>query len=538
MTGYGRRRWAGLVFISIAVAMVVVDVTIVNVVLPVIVASLKTGSATAQWIGETYTLTLAALLVTAGRVADLIGRRLALLLGLGVFLGGSVLAALAPSGAALVTARFFQGVGGAAILPCTLALINATFRGKERATAYAVWGSVIGGLAAAGPLLGGVLATEFSWRWAFWINLVLGGIAVAGILACVAESRQPHAGRDFDLPGVLLSVVALASLVYGLTEGRILGWRTALPGHGGIVAGLSPVPAVFALALAAGTLFLHRQRRRCRAGRGVVVDLALFGVPAFARGNVIVFLVALGQLGLLFVLPLWLQNVLGYTATGTGLLLVPVAVGAFLAAGVTPAAAEKLGVPWVLRTGLAAEIAALAGLAAVADLEARGWALVPVLAVYGFGVGTAEAQLPSVVLRDVPVTQSGQGSGVQTTAQELGSVMGIAVLGTILFTSLSAGLADRLRHIPLPPGQRAAVEHLITSSAGTAIRRLHDPRLLHAAQQAFSAATRNAALAAAGCLALGLLATAVLPEGGARSPATENAGEEASETPRQEDPHP
>jgi EmrB/QacA subfamily drug resistance transporter len=505
------RRWYGLFFIGLAVAMVIVDVTIVNVAVPAIVGDLGIDATATQWTQEAYTLTLAALLLTAGRVADLLGRRRCLVGGIAVFVAGSVLAALAPTGAVLIGARVVQGIGGSVILPATLSLINATFRGRERATAFAVWGSVIGGAAAFGPLLGGWLTTEFSWRWAFWINLGFGAAAVAGIVAFVAESRQRDAERGLDIVGVLLSAVASAALVYGLIEGREQGWLIATSAESRLLGELSAVPVAFAVAVLAGIGFIRWQHRRSRTGGSALLDLSLFSVKSFARGNVVVFVVALGQLGLLFVLPIWLQTTLGYTATRTGLLLLPVAVGAFLAAATTPLLAQRWGAAGVLRFGLVAEICGLAGLAAVVGPDTTAWGLVPILALYGFGVGTADAQLPGVLLRDIPVDRSGQGSGVQSTAQELGSAMGIAILGGVLFASLAADLSDRLETIGLPPAARESITASVTATAGTVIPNLADPRVAEAARAAFSTGTRNAALAGAAFLVVGLLATAALP---------------------------
>src|SRR6187397_2618262 len=184
-----RRRWAGLVFISVAVALIIVDSTIVNVAIPSIVDDLGITSSEVQWVQEAYTLVFASLLLVFGTLADRIGRRRMLLAGVVIFTLASVGAALASTGELLILARFVQGVGGALMLPTTLSLLNATFRGRERAIAFAVWGSTIGGMAAVGPLLGGWLTTEFSWRWAFGINLPPGIMIVGGVLLTVAESR-------------------------------------------------------------------------------------------------------------------------------------------------------------------------------------------------------------------------------------------------------------------------------------------------------------------------------------------------------------
>jgi len=196
MVASARRRWAGLVFISIAVALIIVDSTIVNVAVPSIVDDLGITSTQVQWVQEAYTLVFASLLLVFGSIADRVGRRRMLLTGVVVFALASVGAALASTGDLLILARFVQGVGGAMILPTTLSLLNATFRGRERGIAFAVWGSTIGGMAAVGPLLGGWLTTTFSWHWAFGINIPLGILIVVGVLLTVEESRGGAAGID------------------------------------------------------------------------------------------------------------------------------------------------------------------------------------------------------------------------------------------------------------------------------------------------------------------------------------------------------
>ena len=510
-----RSRWLGLVFLSLAVSMVIVDITIVNVAIPAIIADLGISSTTAQWVQEAYALAFAALLLTWGRVADRVGRRRMLVVGVVVFVVASVLAALAPTGWALVAARLLQGVGGAMIFPCTLSLINATFTGRERGTAFAVWGSTIGGVAALGPLLGGWLTTELSWRWAFWINVPIGVAVVAGALVLVAESRDDRGSSRLDPVGALLSVLAAGLLVFALIEGRTYGWwtTTGVLSVGGAewTARLSPVPVAFALSALAAVAFVGWQRARNRSGRPALLDLSLFAIPSFARGNAVVTIVALGEFGILFVLPLWIQNVLGYSAFGTGVILLPLAVGSFLAGGAAAALAARRGPVPVVRIGLALEVVGVAGIGLVAAPDTAVWTLMPFLAAYGFGVGLASAQLPGVVLADVPVRRSGQASGTQSTAQEIGSAIGIAVLGTVLFTGLGANLAAALDDAGAPTGQREAVVDAVRSSAGAAINGLATQpggaAVAAEAKQAFSAGTRYASWTAAGFLLIGLAAS-------------------------------
>lgn len=216
----GSRRWWALAVISVAVAMVIVDATIVNVVLPTIIGELGISSAQAQWVQLSYTLVFAALLLSFGRIADRVGRRRMLVWGCAVFAVASAAAALAPNGDLLVVGRMLQGVGGAMIFPATLSLLNASFRGSDRNIAFAVWGATIGGTAALGPLLGGWLTTLFSWRAAFVVFVPVAIALIVTARALVTESRDPDAERGLDLTGSALSIAAAGLLVLGLIEGR------------------------------------------------------------------------------------------------------------------------------------------------------------------------------------------------------------------------------------------------------------------------------------------------------------------------------
>jgi EmrB/QacA subfamily drug resistance transporter len=256
----GNRRWWGLVAVSLGVALIIVDSTIVNVAIPAVIADLGITSSQAQWVQESYAVVFAALLLVAGRVADAFGRRRVFLAGVVVFVAASVLAALAPNGEVLVASRFLQGVGGSVILPTSLSLINSTFRGRERGRAFAVWGSTIGGAAALGPLLGGWLTTDLSWRWSFGINVPLGALIVAGVLAFVAPTPRASGPLDLDPVAALLSVVGFGGLAFGLIEGRTYGWRAPVGDTTAALAdaaraALSGATSVGAL-IAAGTLVL------------------------------------------------------------------------------------------------------------------------------------------------------------------------------------------------------------------------------------------------------------------------------------------
>ncbi len=516
-----RARWFGLVVISLGVSLVIVDSTIVNVAIPSIIDDIGLTSTQAQWVQEIYTLVFAALLLVFGRLADSFGRRRLFTLGAVVFGLSSVLAALSDSGGALIGARALQGIGGAMMLPTSLSLLNATFRGRERGIAFGIWGATIGGTAALGPLLGGWLTTSYSWRWAFGINIPLAIVVIVGLQLFVAESRDPSRGGRPDLVGALLSVVGFGGVVFGLIEGRTYGWFTSLTpltlGSWSWPWSLSPVPVAFAVGGAALTVFLLLERRRDRRGQPGMLDLSLFAIPSFRNGNIAAAIVSLGEFGVLFTLPLWLQNVLGYTAFETGLVLLGLAGGSFLASGLGAAIGSKKGPLFIVRLGIVLEILGVGGLAAFLRPDSTWVVIVPLLFVYGIGVGFATAQLTGVVLADVPVERSGQGSGTQSTSRQVGSALGIAILGTVLFLVLSQQLDDSLKAQGLPDAQRTRLVDTVESSAGAVIPGLaRDPAtapVAEAASRAFTEATRWSAAVAAGFLLLGLGASTSLSSG-------------------------
>ena len=512
-TAPDRRRWIGLVVISIAVALIIVDSTIVNVAIPSIVKELDITSTQVQWVQESYTLVFASLLLVWGTLADRIGRRRLLLVGLAIFGLASVAAALSPTGDFLIAARVVQGVGGAMLLPTTLSLINATFRGRERGIAFAVWGSTIGGMAAVGPLLGGWLTTYFSWRWAFGINVPLGILLIIGALLFVAESKAPQAGR-VDLVGAAISVVLFASLVFGLIEGRTYGWWRSDTPPSFWKLDLSPIPFAFALTLIAIVAFIAWGLHRQRSGKSTLIAFSLFRIASFRNGNLAAMVVALGEFGIILSLPLWLQNVLGYDALQTGFVLLALAIGSFAASGFAGAFSGRIAPVWVVRAGIALEIVGLVITGLVISTDTPWGAIAAGLFVYGMGVGLATAQLTGVVLVDVPVEQSGAASGTQSTARQVGSALGIAILGTILFSTLGTQFADKLPS-SIPPATRTQLVNTVVDSAGAAIPALveQSPAVGKLAEEAFSEATKFSAFSAAGFLALGLLATISLGSG-------------------------
>jgi EmrB/QacA subfamily drug resistance transporter len=492
-----------MVVLSLGVSLIVVDATVVNVLLPQMIDGLGLHSGDAEWINSVYALVLAALLIPFGRAGDIAGRRRMFLLGTVIFLAASVLAATAQAGPALIAARALQGAGGAMIMPATLSTVHAVFTGRDRAIAFGIWGSLIGGMAALGPLLGGAVATSLSWRWAFGINVPLGLLLIAGALAWMPETRQPAGVRGVDWLGGALTALGLGALVCGLIEGPVYGWWRPLRDYHLAPSSLSPVPIVLALGVVLLTALVFVERARARANRPVMLDLRLYRIRSFRRGNLTAALISVGELGLLFVLPLFLVGVHGDSPFQISLAILPLALGAFVAGPYAGRLANRCGAPRVVQLGMALEVIAVLGIALTLTADTGGWGLAPWMLLYGVGLGLTSAQLANVTLSEVPAADAGQASGAQSTARQVGAALGIALIGTVFVTSLGQAMADRLRETGLPAHERAAITHELRQSAGTYARDLSGAQARAAAESLATAAGRGA-LATAAILALGL----------------------------------
>jgi len=510
-----KNRWLALLFVSLAVSLVIVDSTIINVAIPSIVKDLDASSTDVQWIQEAYTLVFAALLLVFGALADKWGRRSMLVVGLAFFIVSSIFAAMSDTAGALIAWRVIQGIGGAMVLPTTLSIVNATFQGRERGIAFAVWGSTIGGMVAVGPLLGGWLTTAFSWNWAFGINIPLGVLITIGVFLFVTESKDVEHARAIDWWGAVLSVIASGSLVFGLIEGRNFGWwdinKAFTIGDWEWPLDISVVPVAFALTALSVAWYIVHGLGRQKAGKSTLIAFSLFSLPSFRNGNFVALIVSMGEFGIILALPLWLQFVLGYSAFDSGLVILALAVGSFAASGIAAGLGSKLQPTWVIRIGLILEMIGVAGIGLMISPEATGWSIVPFLFVYGMGVGFATAQLTGVVLKDVPVAASGQGSGTSSTSRQIGSALGIAIIGTVLFSTAQFSLESALADRNVPDAMATPIVAAVIDSAGGAISGLEtNPQTADFAGDAkiaLSSGTSAAAFLAAGFLAVALVAS-------------------------------
>lgn len=531
------RRWVGLFVLGLGVALVVVDITIVNVAMPLIVANLDLEFVDAEWVNVIYAAVFASFLITLGRVGDILGNRRLFVLGTIAFFVASLVAAQADSLGVLLGSRALQGLGAAMILPATLALTNATFRGRDRSIAFGIWGAVIGGMAAVGPVLGGWLTTTLSWRWIFIMNLPIAAVLALAAIALLDESVR-EARPGFDISGSLLAAFGLLALVLGIIEGPRYGWFLVIenPEIVGWVwpLELSIAPLALLVGLVTLALFIVFEMRRLDSGQTVLLDLTLFRIPSFLRGNLLALVIGLGEFGLIFVVPLYLQTAVGVSALQTGLLILAMAAGGFVGGPMAGVLARRFGPRQMVTVGMGLEALGALGVALYVAQNQIAPGLGIALFVYGVGVGFASSQLASLILAEIPVAASGEASGMQSTFRQVGATLGIALLGTVFVTAMGQETLDRLNAIEgLIDGQRGRIVEGLTDSAGWYIHALRiwtpdfEP-VVRAAEQGIAVATRYAALVASAIFAGGMLLSRSIPNVLSISEAAPTTAEDAN----------
>ena len=423
-------RWWTLVAVCTGVFMLLLDVTIVNVALPDIQGQFDASLSGLQWVIDAYALSLAALLLTAGSLADIFGRRKVFVIGTALFTIGSLLCGLAPSIEFLAIARAAQGIGGAAMFATSLAILGTTYTGKDRGVAFGAFGATTGVAVAIGPVLGGILTSGLSWRWIFFVNLPICLVAMFISMTRVQESRNPHAGRP-DWIGFLTFSSALGLLVFGLIEAGKDGW-----GHSTVVASL--VASAVLLAVFVVSQLLQKDP---------MFDLTLLKKPTFTAGLLAAFGVSASIFSLLTYIVIYLQNVLGYSAVETGVRLLFLSAATFVASAVTGRFMDHLPTKWLIGPGflvLGVGLLLLRGI----DVGSSWTHLIPGLIVSGIGVGMINPPLVSTAVGVVAPARAGMASGVNSTFRQVGIATGIAALGSIFSHQVAGALHDKLAGTP------------------------------------------------------------------------------------------
>ena len=445
------RKWWTLIAVCTGVFMLLLDITIVNVALPDIQHAFGASLSDLQWVIDAYALTLAALLLTAGSVADLVGRRLVFAIGIGVFTAGSLLCGIAPDATFLALARAFQGIGGAIMFATSLALLAQAFQGRERGIAFGAFGAITGVAVAIGPVLGGAITSGASWRWIFFVNIPIGIAALAATLTRVDESRDPDARRP-DWAGFLTFSAGLAALVFGLIRSNVDGWGSTT-----VVGSL--VAAAVLLAAFAAVELLQREP---------MFDFKLLRVPTFDGGLAAAWGISASLFALLTYLVLYLQNVLGYSAIQAGIRFLPLTLAIFLTAGIAGRLSSRVPVRLLIAPGFALiglGLLLMRGLSAGSD-----WThLLPGMIVAGVGAGLVNVPLASTAVGVVAPARAGMASGINSTFRQVGIATGVAALGSILASQLRGSVVDGLAGTPLAGHAHAIAERVSSGDIGQAI---------------------------------------------------------------------
>ncbi|MBV8733518.1 MAG: DHA2 family efflux MFS transporter permease subunit [Solirubrobacterales bacterium] len=445
------RKWWTLTAVSAGLFMLLLDISIVIVALPSIQHELGGTLSDLQWVIDAYALSLAALLLTTGSLADLRGRRKVFAVGIGIFTAGSLLCGLAPSTLFLTLARAGQGVGGAIMFSTSLALLANAFRGRDRGIAFGVYGAIAGIAVAVGPVLGGAITSGFSWRWIFLVNVPIGAATLAATLLRVDESRDPDARRP-DLLGFATFSSALFLIVYGLIESGTRGWGSAVVL--GCLAGGGGMMAVFFVCEAL-------QRRP-------MLDLSLLRVPTFVGGLTTAFAISAGIFAVLAYIVIYLQDLLHFSAVGSGLRLLALTVAMFVMSGVAGRLTGRVSARLLIAPGL---VLVGVGLLLMRGITpASSWThLLAGLIVAGIGSGLVNVTLASTAVGVVHPSRAGMASGVNSTARQVGYAAGIAALGTLLATEVRNRVVSELSHSPLAHASRRLAEAISTGNAAHVI---------------------------------------------------------------------
>jgi EmrB/QacA subfamily drug resistance transporter len=418
-----RRRWWTLVGVALATFMTFLDNNVVNVALPSIQRELHLSISGLEWIVSSYILVFSGLMLVGGRLADVFGRRRLFVAGIAVFTGASLVAGLAGSEEVLVIARVLQGVGAAASIPSTLAIISSTFPDPgERSRAVGVWSAVSALALALGPLTGGFVSERWDWGWIFLINVPVGVVTIAIMLAAMQESREA-VRRRLDLPGLVTSAVTLFSVTYALIEGHNRGWTSAL------------ILGSFALAAVAGTAFVLIERRTADA----MVDLSMFRIRAFSGGTGAMILWGFGVMGVYFFTAMYLQNVLGFSPTEAGAALVPMALTMAATAPVAGVVARRLGTHLTVALGLTLNVAGLVMVSFVGE-HGHFMDLMPAFVAFGVGSGFTMMPLNDAIISVLPPGRAGAASAVMNAAREVSGLLGVTIVGAILTSRQAAVL--------------------------------------------------------------------------------------------------
>jgi EmrB/QacA subfamily drug resistance transporter len=419
------RRWWTLGALSFALFMIMLDNTVVNVALPAIKSDLEISTSELEWTVAAYALTFASLLLTGGKLGDLLGRRLIFMVGLTIFTLSSLACGLSSSAPELIGARAVQGVGAALMMPATLSIISATFAARERGMAIGIWAGVSASALAIGPLLGGLITQHVSWNWIFYVNVPIGVAAVVASLIVIPESRDTSREQRLDLPGLLTSGLGLLALVYALIEANQYGWTSAR------IVGLLVFSAI---ALTAFVLLeLHQ--------RVPMLDLSLFRSGTFAGANLVAILVTLAMFGIFVFFPIYMQTFRGWSPVQAGAALLPWTLMVVVFAPIAGKLSDRVGSRWLMAGGMTV-VSICCLLLSTVTLESSFWNMLPAFILGGVGMSFVMTPMSAAAMGAAPVAKAGVASGVLNTFRQVGVALGIGITGAIVADRAGASAAE------------------------------------------------------------------------------------------------
>jgi EmrB/QacA subfamily drug resistance transporter len=418
------KKWWTLAAVAVGLFVIMLDNTVVNVALPKMRESLHMTLSELEWVVAGYALTFAAFMLTGGKLADYLGRRLVFMAGLAVFTGASLACGLAPSGGFLIGARVVQGLGGALMNPATLSIITATFPPRERGKAIGIWAGVSAMALAIGPLVGGLLTEHVNWNWIFFINVPVGVLALFAIPVLVEESRDTSHEQRLDGPGLAASGVGLFSLTYAFIEANNYGWTSAR------ILGAFAIAAVSLLAF----VLLERHQRT------PMLDLSLFRNRTFSGANTAMLFVGLAMFGTFFYVSLYMQQVLGYSPVQAGASFLPMTILIIVCAPFAGRLADHFGSRWLVGGGMTL-LAVMLFYYTQLGLDESFLVLLPALLIGGIGMSMTMTPTTAAAMSAVAVDKAGVGSAVLNSARQVGGSLGIAVMGAIVASGVSAAAA-------------------------------------------------------------------------------------------------
>jgi len=526
------RRWATLAVVVVAALIVVLDNSVLTVAIPTILRDFHTTLPAVEWVITGYALTFASLLIIGGRLGDVFGHRRVFVIGAALFGGGSLLAALSWGIPSLIVGEaLIEGIGASLMLPTTLAVISTTFRGRERATAFAAWGATVGVGVALGPIVGGFLTTNYSWRWAFGINVIVAPLAIVGAMVFIDRSRPPARRISIDVPGAILVASGMFLFVFALSEGARYGWFRPLQAFTAGGAAIWPddravsiTPLVMVLAAIVLFCFYRLERWKERHDRSPLFEFGQLRHRGFRYGLITTSVLAMGQLGVFFILPIYLQDAKHLSAETNGLWMVPAGMFIIVGSQLGGRLVRHVGVTRVVQLGLVLEVLGLVVIAFVVSPSITfsdlllGWGL------FGFGIGFASSQLTNVILTDIPAEKSGVASGTNSTVRQVGAALGVAVIGSVFASLTVSKTVAAVQATKLPATlQSTAVARIHSQGAGFPVPRGTAPAdaatLSHALATGLTDAARPAILVAAGFVTLGAFLSLLLPRTAGAPPA-------------------